>query len=35
MTFCHLGDLGHALTEEQLEALNSCDVLMVPVGGGT
>jgi L-ascorbate metabolism protein UlaG (beta-lactamase superfamily) len=35
MSFCHLGDLGHALKDEQLEALNSCDVLMIPVGGGT
>lgn len=33
--FCHLGDLGHALTEEQIEVLGSCDVLMIPVGGGT
>jgi len=35
MSFCHLGDLGHALHEEHLEALNSCDVLMIPVGGGS
>lgn len=35
MHFCHLGDLGHALTEEQMEALATCDVLMIPVGGGT
>jgi L-ascorbate metabolism protein UlaG (beta-lactamase superfamily) len=34
ITFCHLGDLGHVLTDEQLEAMNSCDVLMLPVGGG-
>ena len=33
--FCHLGDLGHALNEEQIEVLGTCDVLMVPVGGGT
>ena len=32
---CHLGDLGHALTEEQVETLSSVDVLIVPVGGGT
>ena len=32
---CHLGDLGHALTEEQVESLSSVDVLIVPVGGGT
>ncbi|MDQ2683389.1 MAG: MBL fold metallo-hydrolase [Chloroflexota bacterium] len=35
MKFCHLGDLGHALTQEQLEVLATCDVLMIPVGGGT
>ncbi len=33
--FCHLGDLGHALNEEQIEVLGTCDVLMIPVGGGT
>lgn len=32
--FCHLGDLGHALTDEQAEALSDIDVLLVPVGGG-
>ncbi len=31
---CHLGDLGHALTAEQLEPLATADVLLVPVGGG-
>ncbi|HUG17136.1 MAG TPA: MBL fold metallo-hydrolase [Thermomicrobiales bacterium] len=31
---CHLGDLGHALTESQVESLSSVDVLIVPVGGG-
>lgn len=35
MTFCHLGDLGHELTNEQTEMLASVDVLLVPVGGGT
>jgi L-ascorbate metabolism protein UlaG (beta-lactamase superfamily) len=34
LIFCHVGDLGHALTEEQTESLNSVDVLFVPVGGG-
>ncbi|HRA49032.1 MAG TPA: MBL fold metallo-hydrolase, partial [Thermomicrobiales bacterium] len=33
--FCHLGDIGHQLNNDQLEALNSCDVLMIPIGGGT
>jgi len=31
---CHLGDLGHPLTEEQAEAISDCDVLIVPAGGG-
>jgi len=30
---CHLGDLGHALTEEQVEKIGLVDVLFVPVGG--
>lgn len=34
LRICHLGDLGHALTESQLESLESIDILMVPVGGG-
>ena len=29
----HLGDLGHVLTEEQVQALGRVDVLMIPVGG--
>lgn len=29
----HLGDLGHKLSESQVEKLGSVDVLMVPVGG--
>ena len=29
----HLGDLGHSLTEAQVEDLGPVDVLMVPVGG--
>lgn len=30
----HLGDLGQKkLTQEQVETLSSCDVLMIPVGG--
>lgn len=35
MTICHLGDLGHPLTAEQVEALSSVDILIVPIGGGT
>ncbi len=30
---CHLGDLGHLLTEEQLAELGPIDVLLVPAGG--
>lgn len=33
LTVCHLGDLGHILAPEQVEQMNSADVLMVPVGG--
>ncbi len=33
VVFCHLGDLGHELTQAQLEAIGSVDVLFVPVGG--
>lgn len=29
----HLGDLGHRLTDEQLEEVNGVDILFVPVGG--
>lgn len=30
----HLGDLGQKkLTQEQLEELNACDILLIPVGG--
>jgi len=30
---CHLGDLGHELSSEQLEAIGEADLLMIPVGG--
>lgn len=30
---CHLGDLGHELTPEQLEEIGEVDVLLCPVGG--
>ncbi len=29
----HLGDLGHALSSEQVTEIGFCDVLMLPVGG--
>ena len=33
LVFCHLGDLGHELTPEQVKAIGKVDVLMVPIGG--
>lgn len=30
---CHLGDLGHLLTEEEVSQIGKVDVLLVPVGG--
>ena len=30
---CHLGNLGHLLTEEKVKRIGRVDVLMVPVGG--
>ncbi len=33
LVFCHLGDLGHELSEEQVKAIGPVDVLMIPVGG--
>lgn len=29
----HLGDLGHLLTDEQLEKMGNIDILLVPIGG--
>jgi L-ascorbate metabolism protein UlaG (beta-lactamase superfamily) len=34
VVFCHLGDLGHELTQTQIEEIGNVDVLFVPVGGG-
>jgi L-ascorbate metabolism protein UlaG (beta-lactamase superfamily) len=31
--FCHLGDLGHILSEDQVREIGQIDVLLVPVGG--
>lgn len=33
MTIAHLGDLGHKLTDSQVEEIGDVDVLMIPVGG--
>lgn len=30
---CHLGDLGHALSSEQIKEIGDVDVLLIPVGG--
>jgi len=35
LRFCHLGDLGHLPTPEQIEELSGVDVLLAPVGGYT
>lgn len=34
ITFCHLGDLGHVLTEEHIKQIGKVDVIFCPVGGG-
>ena len=33
VTICHLGDLGHVLTPDQVEEIEDIDILMIPVGG--
>lgn len=33
MRICHLGDLGHELTPQQLTKIGPVDILMCPVGG--
>jgi len=33
LRICHLGDLGHELTEEQIGEIGPVDVLFIPVGG--
>jgi len=35
LRIAHLGDLGHALTDQQISAIGSVDVVLVPVGGAT
>ncbi len=35
ISICHLGDLGHVPTSEQLEELGKINVLLLPVGGGS
>jgi L-ascorbate metabolism protein UlaG (beta-lactamase superfamily) len=33
LLICHLGDLGHVLTSEQVALIDSVDILLIPVGG--
>lgn len=33
LTICHLGDLGHLLSEKTAEEIGSPDVLLIPTGG--
>src|SRR4030042_1833380 len=33
VSVCHLGDLGHVLSSEQIEDIGNVDVLLLPVGG--
>ena len=33
VNICHLGDIGHVLSDGQVEELGNVDILMVPVGG--
>jgi L-ascorbate metabolism protein UlaG (beta-lactamase superfamily) len=33
LTVCHLGDLGHTLTDEEAERIGDVDILLIPVGG--
>lgn len=35
LRLCHLGDLGHLPSEEQVEELSGIDILLIPVGGGS
>jgi L-ascorbate metabolism protein UlaG (beta-lactamase superfamily) len=33
MQICHLGDLGHILSEKEINEIGYIDILMIPVGG--
>jgi L-ascorbate metabolism protein UlaG (beta-lactamase superfamily) len=33
VTVCHLGDLGHVPSSEQVEEMSDVDILLIPVGG--
>ena len=32
-TLCHLGDLGHTLSNNDIDAIGDVDILFIPVGG--
>ena len=34
MRVCHIGDLGHPLSDKQVAELGKVDILLIPVGGG-
>jgi L-ascorbate metabolism protein UlaG (beta-lactamase superfamily) len=34
LVVCHLGDLGHLLSNDHVDQMRNVDVLMIPVGGG-
>ncbi len=33
LRICHLGDLGHELSDRQVQTIGTVDVLMIPIGG--
>lgn len=33
LRICHMGDLGHKLTEDEIARLGKVDILLIPVGG--
>jgi L-ascorbate metabolism protein UlaG (beta-lactamase superfamily) len=33
VTVCHLGDIGHVLSDDDIEEMGNIDILLVPVGG--
>lgn len=33
LQICHMGDLGHSLSDEQMMDIGAVDILMIPVGG--
>jgi L-ascorbate metabolism protein UlaG (beta-lactamase superfamily) len=33
INLCHLGDLGHRLSQEQISEIGSIDILFIPIGG--